>query len=266
MADCSQHPQQIMENQTCYDLNAALENWRQELAAQSGLTPEVRRELETHLCDAMAGFQQRGLSDEESFWLARRRVGQPTQLAEEFVKADPAKVWRERVFWMGVAFLVVNLWGTILQGFLQGYTIGNTRYFPPIRLENSLSDWVLFYLPHWLREFPGISGSVFFGQFIRLIPIVCCALFLSSGRLKGGRFIWQFIFQSRTRFVLLGMFLIVTVNWLSVFLSNPPEYMHASVAAMFFNRLVYSTPWDFSLVALIAWLLPPQSKKTSEPA
>ncbi len=89
-----------MENQTRFDLNAAIENWRNELAAQPNLASDDRRELETHLRDAIAGFQQRGLNDEESFWLARRRIGQPQQIGEEFVKADPATVWRERAFWM----------------------------------------------------------------------------------------------------------------------------------------------------------------------
>jgi len=56
-----------MENQTRFDLNAAVENWRNELAAQPNLAPDDRRELETHLRDAIAGFQQRGLNDEESF-------------------------------------------------------------------------------------------------------------------------------------------------------------------------------------------------------
>src|SRR5476651_615803 len=93
MADRSQHPGKIMEPQTRYDLNAAIENWRAELAAQPNLTAEIRRELETHLRAAITGFQHRGLNDEESFWLARRRVGQPQQLGEEFVKADPAKIW-----------------------------------------------------------------------------------------------------------------------------------------------------------------------------
>jgi len=101
-----------MENQTRYDLNAAIENWRQELATQANLTAEVRRELETHLRDAIVGFQQRGLNDEESFWLARRRVGHPQQLDEEFVKANPVAVWRKRVLWMATAVLVVSLWTT----------------------------------------------------------------------------------------------------------------------------------------------------------
>ena len=90
MAGRSQHPVQIMENQTRFNLNDAIENWRQELAAQASLTAEVRRELEAHLRDAIAGFQQHGLNDEESFSLARRRIGQPQQLSEEFVKANPA--------------------------------------------------------------------------------------------------------------------------------------------------------------------------------
>ena len=94
-----------MENQTRFDLNAAMENWRHELAAQPPLAPDNRRELETHLRDALAELKARGLNDEESFWLARRRVGPPQKIAEEFVKADPAKVWRERFYWMAVALV-----------------------------------------------------------------------------------------------------------------------------------------------------------------
>ena len=98
-----------MENQTRYDLNAAVENWRNELAAQPNLASDDRRELETHLRDAVAGFQQRGLNDEESFWLARKRVGQPQQIDEEFVKAKPAAVWRDRMFWLALGIIFWQL-------------------------------------------------------------------------------------------------------------------------------------------------------------
>ena len=111
-----------METQTRFDLNAAIENWRQELAAQPDLTPDVRRELETHLRDTVAELQRRGLNDEESFWLARRRVGQPKQLAEEFVKANPAMVWRERVFWMAISLVgsyVFMTWKDLLASWLK---------------------------------------------------------------------------------------------------------------------------------------------------
>jgi hypothetical protein len=98
-----------MINPVQFNLTAAIESWRSELVAQPNLASDDRRELETHLRDAIVGFQQRGLNDEESFWLARRRVGQLPQLGEEFIKADPAKVWRERVFWMAT-----GIWGVCL--------------------------------------------------------------------------------------------------------------------------------------------------------
>ena len=47
-----------MENQTRFNLNDAIESWRQELTAQTSLTAEVRHELETHLRDAITAFQQ----------------------------------------------------------------------------------------------------------------------------------------------------------------------------------------------------------------
>ena len=86
MAGRSQLPVQIMENQTRYDLNAAVENWRNELAAQPNLAPDDRRELETHLRDLISEFCRKGLSDEESFRLAREKIGQLRQIGKEFQK------------------------------------------------------------------------------------------------------------------------------------------------------------------------------------
>src|SRR6185312_5757393 len=88
-------------------------DWQQELAAQPDLTPVVRRELETHLRDTIAELQKRGLNNEESFWLARRRTGRPQQIGEEFFKADPANVWKDRVFWAVVSMLFLSFWGTL---------------------------------------------------------------------------------------------------------------------------------------------------------
>ena len=78
MAGRSQHLEPIMENQTRFDLNAAIESWRQELAGQLNLASDDRRELEAHLRDSIAEFRQRGLNEEESFWLARDACGPAT--------------------------------------------------------------------------------------------------------------------------------------------------------------------------------------------
>src|SRR4051812_23637656 len=151
MAQGSQHTLQIMETQTRFDLNAAIAEWQEELAGQPDLTPVVRRELETHLRDTVTGLQGRGLSNEESFWLARRRVGRPQELSEEFAKADPAQVWRERVFWMAVALIVIHLWGNFLNQFNQ--RLINPRLMHGQVFQDILPGWVLFYLPNWVRDF-----------------------------------------------------------------------------------------------------------------
>ena len=65
-----------MATETRFNLNAAVETWRNELAAQPQLMPDDRRELERHLLDSITDLQERGLCDEEAFWLARRRIGQ----------------------------------------------------------------------------------------------------------------------------------------------------------------------------------------------
>src|SRR5580692_4515854 len=98
MAGSPQYLIQIMATETRFNLNAAMENWRNELAAQPQLSSDNRRELERHLTDSMAELRQRGLNEEESFWLAQRRMGRPQMLAEEFEKASPVNVWRSRLF------------------------------------------------------------------------------------------------------------------------------------------------------------------------
>src|SRR6516225_4701656 len=77
MVKSPQHTVQIMETRARFDLKAALEDWRKQLEMQPGLTPDNRRELETHLRDSVTALQQRGLTEEESIILASRRVGQP---------------------------------------------------------------------------------------------------------------------------------------------------------------------------------------------
>jgi hypothetical protein len=100
--------------QTKFDLNIAIETWRNELAGQPQLTPDDRRELERHLTDSMADYRGRGLTDEEAFWLARQRIGKPQQLADEYEKADPVKVWRQRIFWIALAIFVWRLFSEVV--------------------------------------------------------------------------------------------------------------------------------------------------------
>ncbi len=136
-----------METETRFDLNAAIVNWQQELAAQPDLTPVVRRVLESHLRDTFAEMQDRGLNNEESFWLAQRRTGRPQQVAEEFAKADPGRAWRDRAFWIIAFLLVENFWSTFWNQFFV-YNVQTMRQ----QLQDMLPGWMWFYLPSWLEH------------------------------------------------------------------------------------------------------------------
>jgi hypothetical protein len=233
-----------MENQTHFDLNAAVENWRNELAAQPNLASDDRRELETHLRDAIAGFQQRGLNDEESFWLARRRVGQPLQLCEEFVKADPAKIWRERVFWMVLALLVFSLW-TNLVGCIP--------------------------LHHWLDN--GHRGllSAYLYEFLIYSPVMGLATLMAKGQLNSHYSALTKFFQSRWRFAISAIVFIVATHGSQAvmqykYLIQMDHGRQTHTFDGYWMNVFFYISWPLILVLLTTWLLPPQNRKTPKRA
>ena len=97
-----------------FDLDCELTRWRQSLAAHEAITPERACELESHLRDSMAALRARDLSEEEAFWIAARRLGAAAPLSVQFAEADPAAAWRNRIFWMAVGLLVVQVAQTLL--------------------------------------------------------------------------------------------------------------------------------------------------------
>ncbi|MGA2853564.1 MAG: permease prefix domain 1-containing protein [Verrucomicrobiota bacterium] len=238
-----------MENQTRFDLNAAIESWRRELAAQPNLASDDRRELETHLRDAITGFQQRGLSDEESFWLARRRVGQPTQLGEEFVKADPTKIWRERAFWMVLMLSLIEFWFAI--GNYLSTQIGSAIWYHHLP---SPFQWLYDYSPPVFN---------FYQILLNYFPIVCLVFLLAQGRMNWVERAFQFVFRSRWQFVLAASVLVVVLdfhydNSTVGEMTWPNAYWFLQYCVNFlFNQIA-----PLSCIALIAWLMPTQNRKT----
>ena len=120
-----------MENQTRFDLNAAMESWRAELAAQPALTPDARRELETHLQDLFAEFKSRGLGEEHSFQSARDRLGQLRRVGKEFQKIGPV-CWNKPLafsawFMFVVSFFLIAYY-VKYAGYFRGYECSRTVF------------------------------------------------------------------------------------------------------------------------------------------
>ena len=96
-----------METQTAFDLNTAIQRWRDHLSQSPNFRPENLDELETHLRDAIAAFRGTTLSEEEAFVVATRRLGGVPALAPEFAKVNGKEVWMNRLLWMLVG---AQLW------------------------------------------------------------------------------------------------------------------------------------------------------------
>ena len=247
-----------MRPKSRYDLNAAIGHWQSELAAQPNLTEEVRRELEAHLRDAIAGFQQRGLNDEESFWLACKRVGQPAHLGEEFVKADPAAVWRERVFWALVILLVLQIWN-----------VACAYLWRIIILPAPITD----YFPAWLER---LRGSVFY-TLAYVIPIFAFVAFLARGGLNHLIRSFQFLFPSRFRLILAAFILVLALHffdksggllWIGMGRSEGVWTTTASGnwISQYCTDLLFTESLPLTFVVLITWLMPPQNQTTPKRA
>lgn len=95
-----------METTTSFDLNKLIQLWRENLASSPAFRSENLDELESHLRDSMAALQTSGLSEEESFIVAEKRIGKGGKLEREFAKVNASTVWLDRAVWMLIGILV----------------------------------------------------------------------------------------------------------------------------------------------------------------
>ena len=216
-----------METPSRFELKTAIQTWQQELAAQPNLTAEARHELQTRLGDTVADLQRRGFNDEESFWLARRRVGQPYEPSEECSKAAPIGAGREKAIWMMGALFAFFLW----QSFVS--TIAN--YFS--RPSGS-----------WISQ-------------VILALVVCLPLAgLAFSILRGGSHTmpasWLLLFRSRRRFCVVACISVLAIR------SFQFAVLKASIGAPFFIWVWRPPIVDVILMALIVWLLPAAEPRT----
>ncbi|MDF7798727.1 permease prefix domain 1-containing protein [Pontiellaceae bacterium B1224] len=105
-----------------FDLANAITNWKSQLNINHTLKNEDIAELESHLVDEIDALQIKGLSSEESFLIATKRLGTNEVLAEEFGKNNLPSLWVHRITWM---FLGTLMWGmaTGLFGFIHRGTL-----------------------------------------------------------------------------------------------------------------------------------------------
>jgi hypothetical protein len=94
-----------MGEQTMFDLNEQIEEWRTSLLEKQTLGKSDIDELETHLREEIEQLTVAKLSEEESFCVAAHRLGDTSALAGEFEKVNTSTIYRTRFFWCGVGIL-----------------------------------------------------------------------------------------------------------------------------------------------------------------
>jgi len=99
-----------------HKLEQLIADWRSELANSESIFPDNIDELEDHLRASVSHLVEQGLSDEEAFIVAARRIGTSTELGREFHKVNANLIWFQRLRWMIfglLLFQVLNVIGSI---------------------------------------------------------------------------------------------------------------------------------------------------------
>jgi hypothetical protein len=109
-----------MENQTTFDLNAAVQSWRLELAKSTSFHVDDLDELESHVRDSTASLQALGLTAEEAFLIAIRRTGSRDALAAEFAAINGSSIWLDRLLWMTGGWIAMSVLLSVVVTLLVG--------------------------------------------------------------------------------------------------------------------------------------------------
>lgn len=107
-----------METAPQFELNNAIQAWRDEVASSPAVTSNDADELEMHLRDSIIVLEGKGLAAHEAFWVARNRLGTHESLKTEFGKIHVEQVWIERVLWMLTGSIVLGLVSSLSNGFI----------------------------------------------------------------------------------------------------------------------------------------------------
>jgi hypothetical protein len=100
-----------METPTPFDLNAAISRWQQNLGASPAFKADNLEELTSHLRASVQRLRADGLSEEEAFKIATRRIGEPASLEREFAKVNPSATWSlsALLFWFAAGLYLFQV-------------------------------------------------------------------------------------------------------------------------------------------------------------
>ena len=166
---------ETMANQTSFDLNAAIHDWRAGLAKSSSFHVNDLDELESHVRDSVETLRAQGLTGEEACLIAIRRTGRREVIAAEFAAIDGSSVWLDRLLWMAVGWITVP---ALLSVILMLTVRRPLSFLPPVLASAVLALALIFGLQSTLLKKPLKAPFVFGAGFLLLTSFV---LLLGAG-------------------------------------------------------------------------------------
>ncbi len=127
-----------METNPAFNLNQAIQQWRESLNQSAVFRTENLDELGAHLRDSIEKLEQNGLTTEEAFFIARRRLGATPLLTEEFGKVNSRNIWLNRVLWMLIGVQALAL----VQSVSTIVTVATTTAFVQFGKSVQTSSWM----------------------------------------------------------------------------------------------------------------------------
>jgi uncharacterized membrane protein len=96
-----------------FDLEQAIADWRRHMLAAGIKTPVPLEELEIHLREDIAQQMQSGLSAQQAFGIAVKKIGQALELKKEFKKIDAPMEMQKIIKLAGIICVAVALFGQL---------------------------------------------------------------------------------------------------------------------------------------------------------
>lgn len=246
MAHRPRYIDETMEAPTPFDLNRAIQLWRENLSQSPALRAENLNELESHLRDSIETLQTRGLSVEEAFLIATRRIGSSGVLENEFAKVNRRAVWLDRSLWMLIG---IQIWGLVT---LLAYGVGRTGMswaWASLHLNARESGMVLPVACFSLVQALLFGGSLVF----------CWWLVVRKGERLGARLAPLLRRRSTLVALVLGLFLISIFVYTLNLAARMVQVRLLSLAnlgstALYFAYAYWIT-WPVQTVAMIALIV-----------
>jgi hypothetical protein len=113
-----------MGDYTMFNVDENIRQWRRELNNAEVCHSSDLEELELHLRDEMSHLGDKGLSDEEAFMVASRRLGNKEHLTSEFAKVNTHTLFARRLLWVCVGVLASMLIPRISATFTNAVALG----------------------------------------------------------------------------------------------------------------------------------------------